>query len=117
MAQYIYTMQGVSKIVPPKREILKNIWLSFYPGAKIGVLGLNGSGKSSLLKIMAGIDKEILGEARPMPGINIGYLPQEPQLNPEKNVRANVEEGVQSAIDMQVQKHSDRKSTRLNSSH
>lgn len=100
MAQYIYTMQGVSKIVPPKREILKNIWLSFYPGAKIGVLGLNGSGKSSLLKIMAGIDKEILGEARPMPGINIGYLPQEPQLNPDKNVRANVEEGVQTAIDM-----------------
>jgi sulfate-transporting ATPase len=74
MAQYIYTMQGVGKVVPPKREILKNIWLSFYPGAKIGVLGLNGSGKSTLLKIMAGIDKEIIGEARPMPGINIGYL-------------------------------------------
>lgn len=85
MAQYIYTMQGVGKIVPPKREILKNIWLSFYPGAKIGVLGLNGSGKSTLLKIMAGLDKEIVGEARPLPGINIGYLPQEPQLDPHKN--------------------------------
>lgn len=91
---YIYTMQGVSKIVPPKREILKNIWLSFYPGAKIGVLGLNGSGKSTLLKIMAGIDKEFLGEARPMPGIKIGYLPQEPQLDPAKDVRGNVEEGM-----------------------
>lgn len=94
MAQYIYTMQGVGKVVPPKRDILKNIWLSFYPGAKIGVLGLNGSGKSTLLKIMAGLDKDILGEARPMPGINIGYLPQEPQLDPTKNVRGNVEEGV-----------------------
>ncbi len=91
---YIYTMQGVSKIVPPKREILKNIWLSFYPGAKIGVLGLNGSGKSTLLKIMAGIDKEFLGEAKPMPGIKIGYLPQEPQLDPTKDVRGNVEEGM-----------------------
>ncbi len=100
MPQYIYNMQGVSKIVPPKREILKNIWLSFYPGAKIGVLGLNGSGKSSLLKIMAGIDKEIVGEARPMPGINIGYLPQEPGLDPQKTVRGNVEEGVQEAIDL-----------------
>jgi len=100
MPQYIYTMQGVGKIVPPKREILKNIWLSFYPGAKIGVLGLNGSGKSSLLKIMAGIDKEIVGEARPMPGINIGYLSQEPQLDPAKSVRGNVEEGVQEAIDL-----------------
>lgn len=94
MAQYIYTMQGVGKIVPPKREILKDIWLSFFPGAKIGVLGLNGAGKSTLLKIMAGIDKEINGEARPMPGINIGYLPQEPKLDPAKNVRGNVEEGV-----------------------
>jgi sulfate-transporting ATPase len=97
-AQYIYTMQGVGKIVPPKREILKNIWLSFLPGAKIGVLGLNGAGKSTLLKIMAGIDKEIVGEARPMPGTNIGYLSQEPQLDPKKNVRGNVEEGVGEAI-------------------
>jgi len=100
MAQYIYTMQDVGKIVPPKREILKKIWLSFYPGAKIGVLGLNGSGKSTLLKIMAGIDKEIVGEARPMPGIYIGYLPQEPQLDPTKNVRGNVEEGVKETIDL-----------------
>lgn len=94
MAQYIYTMQGVGKVVPPKREILKNIWLSFYPGAKIGVLGLNGSGKSSLLKIMAGVDKEFNGEARPQPNIKIGYLPQEPYLDPNKNVRENVEEGI-----------------------
>src|SRR5476651_2613516 len=94
MAQFIYTMQDVGKIVPPKREILKKIWLSFYPGAKIGVLGSNGSGKSSLLKIMAGVDKEFNGEARPQPGIKIGYLPQEPHLDPNKNVRGNVEEGV-----------------------
>jgi energy-dependent translational throttle protein EttA len=99
MAQYVYTMNRVGKIVPPKREILKDISLSFFPGAKIGVLGLNGSGKSSLLKIMAGLDTDILGEARPMPGIKVGYLPQEPQLNPEKNVRGNVEEGVQPAVD------------------
>lgn len=98
MAQYIYTMQGVGKVVPPKREILKNIWLSFYPGAKIGVLGLNGSGKSTLLKIMGGLDKEIIGEARPLPGIKIGYLSQEPQLDPKKNVRGNVEEGVGEAV-------------------
>lgn len=98
MAQYIYTMQGVGKVVPPKREILKNIWLSFYPGAKIGVLGLNGSGKSTLLKIMAGLDKEINGEARPLPGIKIGYLPQEPQLDPAKDVRGNVEEGMGEEI-------------------
>jgi sulfate-transporting ATPase len=98
MAQFIYTMQGVGKVVPPKREILKNIWLSFYPGAKIGVLGLNGSGKSSLLKIMAGIDKEINGEARPQPGIKIGYLPQEPHLDPSKTVRGNVEEAVGETI-------------------
>jgi ATP-binding cassette ChvD family protein len=84
----------VGKIVPPKREILKNIWLSFYPGAKIGVLGLNGSGKSSLLRIMAGIDKDIIGEATPMPGIKIGYLPQEPELDPTKDVRGNVEDGM-----------------------
>lgn len=98
--QFIFTMQGVSKIVPPKREILKNIWLSFYPGAKIGVLGLNGAGKSTLLKIMAGIDKEFNGEARPQPGIQIGYLPQEPQLDPKKNVRGNVEAGVGKAMEL-----------------
>ena len=94
MAQYIYTMNGVGKVVPPKREILKDIYLSFFPGAKIGVLGLNGSGKSTLLRIMAGIDTDINGEARPQPGINIGYLPQEPQLDPAKDVRGNVEEGI-----------------------
>jgi len=94
MAQFVYTMNRVSKIVPPKREILKDISLSFFPGAKIGVLGLNGSGKSTLLKIMAGVDSEIDGEARPQPGINVGYLPQEPQLNPEQTVRDAVEEGV-----------------------
>ena len=98
-AQYVYTMNRVGKMVPPKREILKDISLSFFPGAKIGVLGLNGAGKSTLLKIMAGIDTDIQGEARPQPGINIGYLPQEPQLNGEKTVRGNVEEGVQEAID------------------
>ncbi len=95
MAQYIYTMNRVGKIVPPRREILKDISLSFFPGAKIGVLGFNGSGKSTLLRIMAGIDTDILGEARPQPGIHIGFLPQEPQLNPEKNVRGNVEEAVE----------------------
>ncbi len=94
MAQYIYTMNRVSKVVPPKRTILKDISLSFFPGAKIGVLGLNGSGKSTLLRIMAGLDTEIDGEARPQAGINIGYLPQEPQLDPEKDVRGNVEDGV-----------------------
>nr|WP_297356253.1 energy-dependent translational throttle protein EttA [uncultured Caldimonas sp.] len=94
MAQYVYTMNRVSKTVPPKRQILKDISLSFFPGAKIGVLGLNGAGKSTLLKIMAGIDKEIEGEATPMPGIRIGYLPQEPQLNPDQTVREAVEEGI-----------------------
>lgn len=94
MAQYIYTMNRVGRVVPPKREILKDISLSFFPGAKIGVLGLNGAGKSTLLRIMAGIDKEYHGEARPQPGIRIGYLSQEPQLNPQKNVRGNVEEGI-----------------------
>jgi sulfate-transporting ATPase len=94
MAQYVFTMNRVGKIVPPKRQILKDISLSFFPGAKIGVLGLNGSGKSTLLKIMAGLDKEIEGEATPMPGIKIGYLPQEPQLNPEQTVREAVEEGI-----------------------
>lgn len=98
MPQFIYSMQGVSKVVPPKKEILKNIWLSFYPGAKIGVLGLNGSGKSSLLKIMAGIDKDFLGEARPLSDIKIGYLPQEPMLDPQKNVRGNVEAGLSETV-------------------
>lgn len=94
MAQYVYSMHRVGKIVPPKREILKNISLSFFPGAKIGVLGLNGSGKSTLLRIMAGVDTEINGEARPMPGINIGYLPQEPELDASKTVREVVEESL-----------------------
>ena len=94
MAQYVFTMNRVGKIVPPKRQILKDISLSFFPGAKIGVLGLNGSGKSTLLKIMAGVDKEIEGEAIPMPGIKIGYLPQEPQLDPEETVRQAVEGGM-----------------------
>ncbi len=94
MAQYIYTMNRVGKVVPPKRVILRDISLSFFPGAKIGVLGLNGAGKSSLLRIMAGLDTEIEGEARPQPGIHIGYLPQEPQLDPAKDVRGNVEEAV-----------------------
>jgi len=94
MAQYIYTMNRVAKMVPPKRFIIKDISLSFFPGAKIGVLGLNGSGKSTVLRIMAGLDTEFDGEARPQPGIKVGYLPQEPQLDPEKDVRGNVEEGV-----------------------
>ena len=99
LAQYVFTMQGVGKIIPPKRKILDNINLSFFPGAKIGVLGLNGSGKSSLLRIMAGIDKEIEGEARPQPDIKIGYLAQEPELDDSTDVRANVEKGVQEVID------------------
>jgi len=94
MAQYIYTMNRVGKVVPPKRVILRDISLSFFPGAKIGVLGLNGAGKSTLLKIMAGLDTEIEGEARPQPGIHVGYLHQEPQLDPGKDVRGNVEEAV-----------------------
>jgi energy-dependent translational throttle protein EttA len=94
VAQYVYTMQGVTKVVPPKRTILENIWLSFYPGAKIGVLGLNGSGKSTLLRIMAGADTEFEGEARPQKGIRIGYLPQEPQLDESLTVRGNVEKGM-----------------------
>ncbi len=94
MAQYIFTMNRVGKVVPPKRVILRDISLSFFPGAKIGVLGLNGSGKSTLLRIMAGIDTEIEGEARPQPGIKVGYLPQEPQLDPAKDVRGNVEEAL-----------------------
>ncbi|MDW6003146.1 energy-dependent translational throttle protein EttA [Vibrio mangrovi] len=94
MAEYVYTMSRVSKIVPPKRQILKDISLSFFPGAKIGVLGLNGAGKSTLLRIMAGIDKDIDGEARPQPGLNVGYLPQEPVLDESKTVREIVEEAV-----------------------
>jgi len=94
MAQYVYTMNRVGKIVPPKRVILKDISLSFFPGAKIGVLGLNGSGKSTLLRIMAGVDREYEGEATPMPGLRIGFLPQEPRLDPAKDVRGNVEEGL-----------------------
>jgi len=98
MAQYVFTMNRVGKIVPPKRQILKNISLSFFPGAKIGVLGLNGSGKSTLLKIMAGIDKDIEGEAVPMPDLKIGYLPQEPVMDPEQTVRQAVEEGIGGAL-------------------
>jgi len=94
MAQYIYTMNRVGKVVPPKRVILRDISLSFFPGAKIGVLGLNGAGKSTLLRIMAGLDTDIEGEARPQPGINVGFLSQEPQLDPSKDVRGNVEEAV-----------------------
>jgi ATP-binding cassette ChvD family protein len=101
MAQYIYTMNGVGKIVPPKREILKDINLCFFPGAKIGVLGLNGSGKSSLLRIMAGVDTDIIGEARPQPGIKIGFLSQEPELDDSKDVRGNVEMGLGDIADAQ----------------
>jgi len=99
MAQYVYTMMGVGKVVPPKREILKDISLSFFPGAKIGVLGLNGAGKSTLLRIMAGLDTDIHGEARPMPGIKTGYLAQEPHLDPAKDVRGNVEDGMHIPLD------------------
>ncbi len=99
MAQFVYTMNRVGKIVPPNKHILKDISLSFFPGAKIGVLGLNGAGKSTLLKIMAGIDTDIVGEARPQPGIKIGYLPQEPQLDPELDVRGNVEQAVKEVKD------------------
>ena len=99
MAQYVYTMNRVSKIVPPKREILKDVSLSFFPGAKIGVLGLNGSGKSTLLKIMAGLDVDFQGEARAMPDLKVGYLAQEPHLDPDKDVRGNVEDGMREAVD------------------
>ncbi|MBP9218555.1 MAG: energy-dependent translational throttle protein EttA [Sterolibacterium sp.] len=99
MAQYVFTMNRVGKIVPPKRQILKDISLSFFPGAKIGVLGLNGSGKSTVLRIMAGVDKDIIGEATPMPGISIGYLPQEPQLDPEQTVRQAVEGGLGALLE------------------
>jgi len=101
MAQYVFTMNRVGKIVPPKRHILKDISLSFFPGAKIGVLGLNGSGKSTLLKIMAGVDKDIEGEATPMPNLSIGYLPQEPQLDPQMTVRQSVEEGLGEVFEAQ----------------
>lgn len=101
MAQYVYTMNQVGKVVPPKRQILKDISLSFFPGAKIGVLGLNGSGKSTLLRIMAGLDTEYDGEARPQAGINVGYLSQEPELDPNKDVRGNVEDGLGDVVDAQ----------------
>src|SRR5437899_2689448 len=94
MAQYVYTLRRVGKLVPPKRQILRNISLSFFPGAKIGVLGLNGSGKSTLLKIMAGLDQEIEGDATPMPNLNIGYLAQEPLLDAAQTVREAVEAGL-----------------------
>ncbi len=100
--QYIYTMQGVSKTVPPKREIIKDISLSFFPGAKIGLLGLNGAGKSTVLRIMAGVDKDFQGEARPQPGIKVGYLEQEPTLDPDKTVREAVEEGVSEVLNAQA---------------
>src|SRR4029450_10990037 len=92
--EYAFTMKDLRKVVPPKREILRGIYLSFFHGAKIGVLGANGAGKSSLLRIMAGVDKDFLGEARPPAGLKLGYLSQEPQLDPAKDVRGNVEEGV-----------------------
>ncbi|HAY26961.1 MAG TPA: energy-dependent translational throttle protein EttA, partial [Candidatus Accumulibacter sp.] len=102
MAQYVFTMNRVGKIVPPKRQIIKDISLSFFPGAKIGLLGLNGSGKSTVLRIMAGVDRDIIGEATPMPGLNIGYLPQEPQLDPAKTVRQEVESGLGEAFAAQA---------------
>ncbi len=103
MAQYIFTMNGVGKIVPPKKQILKDIYLNFFPGAKIGVLGYNGAGKSTLLRIMAGLDTDIIGEARPQPGIKIGFLAQEPQLDSSKDVRGNVEEGLGEINDAQAE--------------
>jgi sulfate-transporting ATPase len=101
MAQYVYTMNRVGKLIPPKRQILKDISLSFFPGAKIGVLGLNGAGKSTLLRIMAGVDREIEGEAVPMPGLKIGFLPQEPQLDPQQTVREAVQEGMSDVLGAQ----------------
>ena len=103
MSQYVFTMNKCGKIVPPKKEILRNISLSFFPGAKIGVLGYNGAGKSTLLKIMAGIDKDFVGEARPQPGLKMGYLPQEPKLDPSKNVRENIEEAMSDIKDVQAE--------------
>ena len=111
-SQYIFTMNGVSKTVPPKRQIIKDISLSFFPGAKIGLLGVNGSGKSTVLRIMAGVDTDFQGEARAQPGTKIGYLAQEPDLNPEKTVREVVEEGVSEILDAQKMEEQ-----RLNSSH
>ncbi|HQP65253.1 MAG TPA: ATP-binding cassette domain-containing protein, partial [Quisquiliibacterium sp.] len=102
MAQYVFTMNRVGKVVPPKRQILKDISLSFFPGAKIGVLGLNGSGKSTLLKIMAGEDRDIEGEATPMPNLKIGFLPQEPRLDPAHTVRQAVEEGMGEVMQAQA---------------
>jgi sulfate-transporting ATPase len=101
MAQYVYTMNGVGKVVPPKKVILKDISLNFFPGAKIGVLGYNGAGKSTLLRIMAGVDTDFIGEARPASGLRVGYLPQEPQLDESKDVRGNVEEGLSTIIEAQ----------------
>ncbi len=103
MAQYVFTMNRLGKIVPPKRHILRDISLSFFPGAKIGVLGLNGAGKSTLLRIMAGVDTEFEGEARPQPDLNIGYLPQEPELDDSKDVRANVQDGLRDIVDAQAE--------------
>ncbi len=103
MAQYVFTMNGVGKVVPPKKVILKDISLNFFPGAKIGVLGYNGAGKSTLLRIMAGVDTDFIGEARPASDLRIGYLPQEPQLDESKDVRGNVEEGLSAIIDAQKQ--------------
>ena len=103
MSQYVYTMNRMSKVVPGGKFILKDISLSFFPGAKIGILGLNGAGKSTLLKIMAGVDTDIQGEARPQPGISIGYLPQEPQLDPDKTVREVVEEAMSDMKDVQAE--------------
>ncbi|MGH8482667.1 MAG: ATP-binding cassette domain-containing protein, partial [Nevskiaceae bacterium] len=101
--QYVYTMIRCGKIVPPKKEILRDISLSFFPGAKIGVLGYNGAGKSTLLRIMAGIDQEFVGEARPQPGLKMGYLAQEPQLNPDKDVRGNVEEALGEVLGLKAE--------------
>src|SRR6266853_4291164 len=98
--QYIFVMKDLKKIVPPKREILKGIWLSFYPGAKIGVIGGNGAGKSTLLRIMAGVDNDFIGEAKPADGIKIGYLSQEPELDTTKDVKGNVEEAVKEQKDL-----------------
>ena len=100
--QYIYTMNGVSKTIPPRRPIIKDISLSFFPGAKIGLLGLNGAGKSTVLRIMAGVDQDFQGEARPQPGIKVGYLAQEPELDPDKTVREAVEEGVGEVLQAQA---------------
>lgn len=103
MAQYVFTMNRLGKIVPPKRQILRDISLSFFPGAKIGVLGLNGSGKSTLLRIMAGIDQDFIGEARPQPDLNVGYLPQEPELDPNKDVKGNVEDGLSELMNARAE--------------